>query len=91
MRGTKLLARLRLASVLWWGVAMVFALAGLLLNVYVRYAYFLLSVIAVGAGLSLSKLTRAGRWGQVATALLLTGTTLAGLWFWYLRITYDGH
>ncbi|MGN6361627.1 MAG: hypothetical protein ACTHNK_14675 [Thermomicrobiales bacterium] len=91
MRGTKLLARLRLASVLWWGVAVVFALAGLLLNVYVRYAYFLLPVIAVGAGLSLSKLTRAGRWGQVVTALLLTSTTLAGLWFWYLRITYDGH
>lgn len=91
MRGTKDLERLRLTSVLWWAVAAVFALAGLLLNLYVRYAYFLMPAVATGAGLGLARLGRAGRWGRVAVALLLAGTTLAGLWFWYLRIAYDGH
>ncbi len=91
MRGTKEAARLRLASLLWWGVAALFALAGLLLNVYVRYAYYLLPIVAIGAGLTLARLSRAGRWGQVAVALLLAGTTAAGLWFWYLRISVDGH
>lgn len=91
MRGTEALGRLRLASVVWWLVAALFALVGLLLNVYVRYAYYLLPVIAIGAGLSLARLTRAGRWGQVVVALLLVDTTAAGLWFWYLRISVDGH
>ncbi|CAA9589316.1 MAG: hypothetical protein AVDCRST_MAG88-4550, partial [uncultured Thermomicrobiales bacterium] len=91
MRGSKALERLRLASILWWGVAALFALAGLLLNIYVRYALYLLPAVAVGAGLSLSRLSRAGRPGQVAVALLLALTSAAGLWFWYLRITVDGH
>lgn len=91
MRGSCLLARLRLASILWWGVAALFALVGLLLNVYVRYAYYLLPVIAIGSGITLARLTRAGRWGQVVTTLLLVATTAAGLWFWYLRISVDGH
>ena len=91
MRGTKGLVRLRLASTLWWLVAALFALAGLLLNVYVRYAYYLLPVVAIGAGVTLARLTRAGRWGQAVTALLLLGTTAWGLWFWYLRISVDGH
>jgi hypothetical protein len=95
MRGTKALARLRLASILWWSVAALFALAGLLLNVYVRYAYYLLPVIAIGSGLTLARLTRLPRpyrpWGQFAVALLITGTAAYGLWFWYLRISVDGH
>jgi hypothetical protein len=91
MRGTKDLERLRLASVLWWAVAALFALAGLLLNVYVRYAYYLLPVVATGSGLTLSRLTRLGRWGQVAVGVLLACTAAAGLWFWYLRISVDGH
>lgn len=91
MRGGKGLARLRLASVIWWLVAALFAIAGLLLNVYVRYAYYLLPVVAVGAGLTLARLTRTGRAGQALVALLLAATTAAGLWFWYLRISVDGH
>jgi hypothetical protein len=91
MRGTKTIERLRLTSILWWLVAALFALAGLLLNVYVRYAYFLLPAIAVGAGLALARLCRYGRWGQALVALLLVATTAAGLWFWYLRISVDGH
>lgn len=95
MRGTKSLARLRLASIVWWGVAAIFALAGLLLNVYVRYAYYLLPVVAIGSGLVLARLARLPRrlrpWGQFAVALLLTGTAAYGLWFWYLRISVDGH
>ncbi len=91
MRGTQDLERLRLASALWWAVAALFALAGLLLNVYVRYAYYLLPVVATGSGLTLSRLTRQGRWGKVAVAALLACTAAAGLWFWYLRISVDGH
>ena len=48
-----------------------------------------------GAGLTLARLTRLPRrlrpWGQFAAALLLTGTAAYGLWFWYLRISVDGH
>lgn len=91
MRGDPALARLRLTSLVWWLVAATFALAGLLLNVYVRYAFYLLPVIAVGAGLALAWLSRRGRWAQLALAVLLAGTTLMGLWFWYLRISVDGH
>jgi hypothetical protein len=95
MHGTKALARLRLASILWWSVAVIFALAGLLLNVYVRYAYYLLPVIAIGSGLTLARLMRLPKrlrpWGQFAAILLLTGTAAYGLWFWYLRISVDGH
>ena len=91
MRGTKALERLRLTSILWWGVAALFALAGLLLNVYVRYAYYLLPAIAVGAGLALARLSRTGRWAPLAVAVLLAVTAPAGLWFWYLRISVDGH
>lgn len=75
--------------------AALFALVGLLLNVYVRYAYYLLPVIAIGAGLTLARLTMLPRrlrpWGQIAAALLLTGTITYGLWFWYLRISVAGH
>ena len=91
MHGTKALARLRLTSIVWWTVAAVFALAGLLLNVYVRYAYYLLPIIAIGAGIVLARLSRAGRWGQVLITIVLAATTAAGLWFWYLRISVDGH
>ncbi len=91
MQKTKSLRQLRLTSIVWWLVAALFALAGLLLNVYVRYAYYLLPVIAIGAGFSLARLSRTGRWGQLGIALLLLATTLGGLWFWYLRISVDGH
>jgi len=91
MRGTRALERLRLTSALWWLVAALFALVGLALNVYVRYAYYLLPVIAIGAGLTLARLSRVNRIGPTLTTLLLLLTTAAGLWFWYLRISVDGH
>lgn len=85
------LARLRLVSLVWWAVAALFALVGLILNVYVRYAYYLLPVIAIGAGVTLGRLASRGRWATAAVTLVLVATAGAGLWFWYLRITYDGH
>lgn len=85
------LARLRLVSLVWWTVAALFALAGLVLNVYVRYAYYLLPVIAIGSGVTLGRLANRGRWATAAATLLLVATASAGLWFWYVRITYDGH
>jgi hypothetical protein len=91
LRGTPDRERLRLTSVLWWLVALLFALAGLLLNVYVRYALYLLPVIAIGAGFALATLWRRGRVARVAVTLLLLATTGAGLWLWYLRISVDGH
>ena len=52
-------------------------------------------MIAIGAGLVLARLTRLPRryrpWGQFAVALLIAGTAAYGLWFWYLRISVDGH
>jgi len=91
LRGTPDRERLRLTSIIWWFVAILFALAGLLLNVYVRYALYLLPVIAIGAGFGLALLWRRGRIAQLAIALLLIATTGAGLWLWYLRISVDGH
>jgi hypothetical protein len=91
LRGTPDRERLRLTSILWWLVAVFFALAGLLLNVYVRYAYYLLPVVAIGAGFTLATLWRRGRIAQLAITLLLVATTGAGFWLWYLRISVDGH
>lgn len=91
LRGTPDRERLRLTSILWWLVALLFALAGLLLNVYVRYAYYLLPVVAIGAGFTMALLWRRGRIAQLAITLLLIATTGAGFWLWYLRISVDGH
>lgn len=91
LRGTPDRERLRLTSALWWLVALLFALAGLLLNVYVRYAYYLLPPVAIGAGFALALLWRRGRAAQLAITLLLIATTGAGFWLWYLRISVDGH
>jgi len=91
LRGTPDRERLRLTSALWWLVALLFALAGLLLNVYVRYALYLLPVVAIGAGFTLETLWRRGRIAQLAITFLLIATTGAGFWLWYLRISVDGH
>ena len=91
LRGTTDRERLRLTSIVWWLVALLFALAGLLLNVYVRYALYLLAPIAIGAGFTLATLWRRGRIAQVTITLLLIATTGAGFWLWYLRISVDGH
>ena len=48
--------RLFWAGVIWTITAVVFAIVGLLLNLYVRYSLFMLPFVAIGAGLFLGRL-----------------------------------
>ncbi len=69
-------------------VAFLFAFLGLAVNLYVRYAYFLLPVVAVGMAwwmARFSRLGRAGRWLSVAIGLYLGG---AGLAFWVDHVLF---
>jgi hypothetical protein len=83
--------RLRWLSLAWLATAGLFALAGLFLNLYVRYMLFLLPVICVLAGVGLDWLARRGRAGAAVTVVLLVATVLAGLWLWYQRIVFFFH
>lgn len=69
-------------------VALLFAIVGLALNLYVRYMYFLLPIVALGGAWWLVRLCR-HRWAGKAVAtvagLYLAG---AGLWFWIDHVLY---
>jgi hypothetical protein len=81
----------RSVSLAWVGSAIVFALVGLLVNLYVRYMLFLLPVVALLAGVALDRLSRWGPWGRVATIVLVGATVVAGFWLWHQRVVYFFH
>jgi hypothetical protein len=83
--------RFRWLALAWVGAAAFFALAGLLLNLYVRYMLFLLPVVCVLAGVALDRLAARGRVGAGLTALLMTATVIGGFWLWHQRIVYFFH
>ena len=89
--GTARGRHLRRLTLAWAGVAALFWLVGLLLNLYVRYLLFLLPVVAVLAGVGLDWLARRGRAGSLLVAVLLAATVAAGLWLWHSRIVYFFH
>ncbi|MBN1483399.1 MAG: hypothetical protein JXA37_01645 [Chloroflexia bacterium] len=82
----------RLLALRWAGLALVVALlfagVGLALNLYVRYMYFLLPVVAVAGAWWLGQLARRGWAGR----LLAAGSGLylgcSGLWFWIEHVLY---
>lgn len=65
--------RLFWAGIVWTAIAVLFALVGLLVNLYVRYQLFMLPIVAIGAGLFLGQLwQRLDKMGRGGVAAFLT-------------------
>jgi hypothetical protein len=82
--------RVRLALTLlgWTLSAVLFALVGLALNLYVRYMLFALPVVALCGGLLLSALWRRSRAGVIVSVLLVAYFAVEALALWQYRIDY---
>lgn len=85
--GEKRLLALRLLALALL-VALGFAVVGLIWNLYVRYMYFLLPFVAMGAAWWLARLGRRGRAGRTVAVLSGVGLVLAGLYFWGNHVLY---
>ncbi len=83
--------RMQLIARFWTAAACIFAAFGLVNNLYVRYALFLLPIIAVGGGLLLARLWQGPRWGRYVAILLAGYTVVAALLLWYNRIMFYQH
>ncbi len=83
-------ARLFGLMLVWVAVACIFAAIGLLANLYVRYALYLLPMVALGGGIMLAQLWRES-WGRPIALLLGGFTVAAGLLLWYNRIMFYLH
>ncbi len=83
-----ILRRLRTLSAAWVVTAMLFALVGLFTNLYVRYALFLLPLVALGSGALLEWLRRRGQAGRLLLALVLAGFVVNALALWWWRIEF---
>jgi hypothetical protein len=81
-------ARAVLVACGWALAVVVFALVGWVANLYVRYALFVLPVVAVGAGLLLGLLGRRGRWGPAISLLVIAYFAVEALVLWQFRINY---
>ncbi|MFL5733616.1 MAG: hypothetical protein ACJ78Q_10485, partial [Chloroflexia bacterium] len=72
-----------------WMLAVAFyAVIGWVMNLYVRYALFALPIVAMGAGILLSRLQSRGRSGGLVTGMLLLFYATEALALWHYRITY---
>jgi hypothetical protein len=80
--------RLALALLGWTLSAVLFALVGLALNLYVRYMLFALPVVALCVGLLLSAIWKRGRAGTLVSALLVVFFAVEALALWQFRIDY---
>ncbi len=69
-------------------VALLFAAVGLALNLYVRYMYFLLPFVALGAGWWLARLGRRGWAGRAVGVLAGVFLLWTGLAFWVQHVLY---
>ena len=82
--------RLFWTGVVWTGVAIIFALVGLFLNLYVRYSLFMLPFVAIGAGLFLGRFWQRQRSaGQSWVALFLIFAFGSWIAFGTLTVFYD--
>ncbi|MCA1666978.1 MAG: hypothetical protein LC793_06175, partial [Thermomicrobia bacterium] len=81
---------LSLVCLVWFGVALLFLIVGVLTGRYVRYAVTAIPAVAVGAGVALGALWR-WRWGKGAAIALLAFSVAATLLVWYARITRAYH
>ncbi len=80
--------RLVLAALGWGGVALVYAVIGWTMNLYVRYALFALPMVSLGAGWLLTRLWRKGWAGVSLVYLVLAFFSVAALDLWQYRISY---
>lgn len=85
---TPILRRLRTLSVGWAVAAALYAVVGLVLNLYVRYPLFLLPLVALGGGALLEWLRRRGRAGAVLLVLVLGTFIINALALWWWRIEF---
>jgi hypothetical protein len=69
-------------------IALLFAVVGLVANLYVRFNYFLLPFVAIGAAWWLVRLSRHGWAGRAVVALASLYLLSAGLVFWVQRVLY---
>ncbi len=83
-------SRLLSLMLVWVTVACIFAVIGLLDNLYVRYALYLLPIVALGGGILLAHMW-SERWGRTVALLLGGFTVVAGLVLWYNRIMFYLH
>jgi len=79
-----------LVCLVWFGVALLFLVIGVLAGRYVRYAVTAIPAVAVGAGVALGSLWQ-WRWGRGIAIVLLIFSIAATLLVWYGRITRAYH
>lgn len=79
-----------LVCLVWFGVALLFLIVGVLAGRYVRYAVTAIPAVAVGAGIALGALWR-WRWGRGMAIVLVIFSIAATLLVWYGRITRAYH
>lgn len=82
--------RLCLVCLIWFGVAFLFLVAGVLAGRYVRYAVTAIPAVAAGAGVALGYLWQ-WRWGRGIAIVLLVFSIASTLLVWYGRITRAYH
>ncbi len=78
---------LRLLGLALW-IALAYAVLGLATNLYVRYMYFLLPFVALGAAWWLERLGRRSWAGRATGALIGAALALSGLGFWVQHVLY---
>jgi len=79
-----------LVCLVWFGVALLFLIVGVLAGRYVRYAVTAIPAVAVGAGVALGFVWR-WRWGRAVAIVLLVLSVVSTLLVWYGRITRAYH
>lgn len=81
--------RLAWASLAWISAVVIFAMVGLVLNLYVRYSLFLLPVVAACAGIALAQLWKRGEfWGRLLTVGICAFIFVSGLILYFDRVIY---
>ncbi len=79
-----------LVCLVWFGVALLFLVVGVLAGRYVRYAMTAIPAVAVGVGVALGYLWQ-WRWGKGVAIVLVIFTIASTLLVWYGRITRAYH
>jgi hypothetical protein len=81
--------RFGLTLAAWLAVVVLFAVVGWASGIYVRYMLSALPVVALGAGLLLSAVSRKGSAGRLLSVLVVVFFALEALVLWHYRISYQ--
>ena len=77
--------------VAWLATATIFALIGLMLNLYVRYSLFVAPVVAICMGIVLARIWSLNSWSRLIGWGTVLYFVLTGLGLWYTLIIYTAH